>query len=424
MGGLADGRDVMKGGVVPRGRFRSGHALLVMVGTFCGPAAQWLVFFFIARNSGSSAAGEFALLLAISTPVVTATNWGLRNGYITLSEERRFVDFVALRLLGVLIAGVSLSIFGILFALNLGMVFSVVLMKTADSLTDIWYARWQRSQNLAPFGWAMILNGVLTVFFGALASVSGLAAPWIVLGSAMGSVGTFAGVLFVDREAILRGLRYGFMLSGARIRLQAIAASCWTIGLGQVLAGIVANLPTWAVGFFGTSADVGRFAAAAYVITVGSLLGASLNSVMLGRYRAEMISGGIRSVERAARRGTLLVTGVGLFVVVVLGVVGVQLFQLIYGGQFLLTRFEIIIVAAAAALNPGTFMMNAALLAANRYRAQLSVVAVALCGSLIVAATAGGFQAPGFLVGALCALGGSALKFVVSFGRLGQLATD
>lgn len=394
---------------------RGGPALLVMTGTFAAPLAQWVVFLLVGRVGGSSEAGTFALLFAVATPLVTATNGGLRNGYITLNRRPGFADFVALRLVGATIATVALLLFGRGFGLPAGMVAAVALMKAADSLTDIWYGHWQHLERLAPFGVTMIVNGMVTVSCAVAFAMLGLSGSWIVLGSALGSILTLLSAVALDAHHVAAWLhRGGFVIGGAVRRMWRVVLDCWQIGAGQVIAGLIVSLPTWAVGFFGTPHDVGRFAAAAYMITIGSLLGSSLNAVVLGSYRAEMVRGGAALVRRSARRGTAIITGVGLVAVSVVAFGGVWLFQLLYGPEFTFTPVGLALVALAAALNPGTFLMNAALLAVNAYTAQLTIVGLALAGSTAVAVLVGWLGAPGFLVGAACALVGSLVKYALS----------
>lgn len=399
----------------PKRRRKSLPALLVMTGTFAAPLAQWYVFFLIARIGGSADAGIFGLLFAVATPIVTMTNWGLRNGYITLNQRPRFADVVLTRVLGIVIASVALFAFGACAKIDMGMVAAVVLMKAADSMTDIWYGRWQHQQRLRPFGGMMFVNGIVTIGCASLFGLVGLSSAWIVFGSALGSSVTLAAVVALDATDIISWLRRdGHAFRGAARRMWGIIVGCWQICAAQVLAGLIIYIPTWAVALFGTPEDVGRFAAAAYMLTAGSLLGSSLNAVVLGDYRAEMVSGGSAAVRRSVRRGNLIVTGAGAVAVVTVGFAGVWVFQSIYGAQFAFTPSGLVLIAVAAALNPGTQLMNAALLAVNAYIAQLAIVGVALIGSASVALVAGSLHLSGFLVGALCALAGSLLKYGLS----------
>ena len=398
-------------------------ALSVILGTFAAPLAQWVVFFLVARVGGSADAGAFALLFAVATPLVTATNWGLRNGYITLIRRWPFADFVTLRIVGCLVASVLLVAFGALARLDSTMVAGVVAMKFADSMTDIWYGRWQRQQRLLRLGTLMVINGVASVGFATLFALTGFPSSWIVVGSALGSITALVGALTIDLRDILdwaRGRGFGWVGAGAR--LQRILSDCWQICAGQVLAGAVVSVPTWAVGIFGSTDDIGRFAAAAYMITAGSLLGASLNSVLISRYHVSMTSGGVAAVQASVGRNNATVTVLGLLLVIGVGFLGESLFQLIYGAQFAFTAAELSIIALAAALNPGTYLMNAALLAVNSYAAQMFVYAAALIGSITATWVAASMSTSGFMIGAICALSGSVIKYGLSAAGLHRVA--
>ncbi|MDN5996518.1 MULTISPECIES: hypothetical protein [Propionibacteriaceae] len=355
----------------------------------------------------------------MSTPLVTAANWGLRNGYITLPHVSYFADYVVARILGVLVAALGIYLFGAIINLDPWMTLAVIMLKSADSMTDIWYARWQRQQRLVPFGSMMILNGVVTVGCAMVFYFLHFSAAGIVFGSSVGSVMAFASSLAIDAGKSIHWIkRWRSWLPGLRTRLRIILVACWQICAAQVLAGLVVNVPTWAVAAFGSSADVGRFAAAAYMITVGSLVGASMNSTVLGQYHSDMVTGGATVVQRRVERGTRLITGLGLCAVVAVWFAGVPLFRLLYGAEFTFQPMELLLVALAAILNPGTFLMNAALLAVNLYGDQLSIVAMALAVSAAVAGVAVLCGVPGFLVGALSALAGSLAKYGLSAWRL------
>lgn len=408
--------------MIVRGKSRGFAEFLVLGGTFAAPLAQWVVFFLVARGGGSAQAGTFALLFAFSTPLVTAANWGLRNGYITLPNVSSFVDFLLVRVLGVVVAGLITVLFAVVLDLDLWMASAVIALKSADSMSDIWFGRWQRQQRLLPFGLVMILNGCITVGCALGFYLMKASGAIIVFGSSIGSLAAFAICIGLDAKTVVSWWSgSGRWLSGIGHRVSRLLRDCWQICAAQVLSGLVVNVPTWAVGFVGSKEDVGRFAAAGYMITVGSLVGSSLNSTVLGQYHSDMISGGSVSVKQRVKRGTVWLSFVGCIAVVFISVFGADLFGLIYGSQFSFSTLELVVVALAAMLNPGTYLMNAALLAVNLYGDQLSIVAAALVGSVVAAVVSAMVSVPGFLVGACSALVGSLVKFGLSGWRLGRI---
>ncbi|MDN6622359.1 MAG: hypothetical protein L0K70_01495, partial [Bifidobacterium crudilactis] len=67
---------------------------------------------------------------------MTAANWGLRNGYITLPHVSYFADYVVARILGVLVAALGIYLFGAIINLDPWMTLAVIMLKSADSMTD------------------------------------------------------------------------------------------------------------------------------------------------------------------------------------------------------------------------------------------------------------------------------------------------
>jgi len=365
-----------------------------MAGTFIGPLSQWLVFWLLARVSGPTAPGEFATLLAYATPLFTAAGWGLRNTCITLRKEYPFAAYLRLRVLALAAGSLCIVAVGAALGLHAVLVIAVTIMKIADGVIDILYAPLQKSGALLPFGLLMILNGALTVLGALVLAAVGGSAQIIVLGSSFGSVVTaVVAIPVVRRRASLGGLRPTAEEKAGllwRIIVESTPVAVW-----QVLAVLVVNLPTWVVSIAGSAADVGRFSAAAYILTAGSLLGASLNSMYIGDYRMLVRRSGRDALISMAGRTTRWVLIGGIVAAVVLHVLGPPVFSTLYGRGFDFESLLLSSLTIAATLNAVTQVLNAALLALNRYRNQvrvavwsllIGVVAVIPCGALGVSA--------------------------------------
>lgn len=410
--GVADGKSRATRGNRLLGTFPS---ISVIAGTFAGPVSQWFVFFLVARVGGSAEAGRFALLMAIGTPIVTAANWGLRNGYITLKARYKFASFLALRVVGVVIASIALLLFGYFTYVPADLTIAVVLFKAADSLLDIWYGRFQRMQRLLPFGVLMIMNAVLSTLAAAGLAMGTGSAALVVFGSSIGSTVTLVAVIAVEWRCIWTNLHSDrIRLNEVRRQLWPVLRDCWQIGAGQVLAVVIVNIPTGVVGMVGSAHDVGSFAAAAYLITVGSVLGASLNSVSIGKFQHIDATQGHQPVTNLAFRGTVALTSVAAIAVLGIGVIGVDVFQFIYGSEFQFTTIGLLVVSAAAGLQPGTYLMNAALLAVNSYGAQMYILLAGILAAIAAVLLMIPLHISGFAVGAISALVGCIVRFAMS----------
>ena len=150
------------------------------------------------------------------------------------------------------------------------------------------------------------------------------------------------------------------------------------VAFAQILAVVLANTPTWIVAALGERSDVGRFAAAAYILTLGSLLGSSLNSMFIGEYQSIASRRGFYALLRRLRRATIGIGMVGAVLSVLAFFIGPFLLASVYGRDFSFSPWFIASLTAAAILDPGTYVLNAGLLALNAYRNQFLVVAWAL----------------------------------------------
>lgn len=394
-------------------------SLVVTLGTFSIPIAQWVIFWLLGRVDGVESAGSFAFLLAISTPVFTLTNLGLRNGYITMDGRYPFGAFVFLRVMGSVFGALLVTLISLSVGLRVWLVIAVVCQKVADGFLDILYARFQRARRLLSFGSVMIVNGIATVALATLLSLTTASGDFIVASTAVGScIALVFGLVVVSRSESFRVQASELLLVPRKSALIAVVRRCWPIGGSQVLAALALNVPTWVVAAGGSAVETGRFAGAAYLLTASWLIGSALGSTHIGEYRVRVLEGGPNSVVRVAVRDSALITAFALLFVIPIITAGGSVLVWLYGEGFGLSSGELALVGVAAALSPGAYLLNAALLALNRYRQQMVVLIWALlaCVPFIV----GGFVAPalGAVLACTAALVGSALRLLLSAHQL------
>lgn len=395
------------------GRGLLGRAL-VMVGTFSMPIAQWGIFWLLGRADGAEAAGMFAIMLSMSTPVFALTNLGLRNSYITTRSGRSFRGYLGLRMVGngvgVLVAAAIADGAGV----SPWFIAVVLAQKVADGFSDLLYARLQRSRRLTIFGLLMTLNGVATLSLAVAFAMIGLGAEMILAATALGSVVALAVGAVLTWRAEGPSPRSAGTVGGGWRELLAIAKESWPIGAWEVLGSVVLNVPVWVVSISGTAAEVGRYAGAAYILTAAWLVGAALSASAVGEYRALLVDGGVAVLSRRVVRETTVVTVASLAVAGLIVAVGGGVLQGVYGADFHISYVELAMIGAAAALSPGAYMLNAGLLVLNRYRRQMLVLALAILGSTPLLLVAWATHLPAVLLAGATALVSSILRFVLS----------
>lgn len=395
-------------------------ALTVAAGSFSIPVAQWAVFWLVARAGGAEEAGAFALCLAAGTTIFTITNFGLRDSYITLHQRFRLRSYFLLRAAGGVLGSAALIGFAFTFNIDAGLVAVILWQKIADSFNELFCASLQRRRRLGAFGTVMLCNGIASLTLAFAASTTSTSTSVIVGASAVGSSLSLASAALLVCRRLVR--RSGTTRPSAS-DLFSIARLSSPIAAWQGTAILVLNLPTWCVAALGGSDDVGRFAALAYLLTAGSLIGTTINSIYIGEYQALLKSRGTAQVTRTALRSSARAAACGLVFSIAFVCFGSSLFQSIYGDEFKFGHAELALVGVSAALNPASQLIAAGLLVLNRYRRQFQVVVVSAALMLVVACAMGATEAPVVLIGCSVALVGSSTKFVL-YVRYLRLPTD
>lgn len=399
-------------GVRPVMKASNGKAL-VLLGTFGGPAAQWLVFWLVARSSGAASAGQFALVLALGTFVFAAANLGLRDTYVTLINRYPFVVYFWLRTLTTFAAAAVHFVVCEILGLPTVLAMLVAVQKSADAIADILFGRLQRQRKLIRYGVGLIVNGTSSAVLAVLAVLLTSDGVFAVAGSAAGSVITLGVVAsMVGYASDRRATKSETEHSSFRTDATHVLRGTWAVGVWQLVAVAIINFPTWVVGWAGDASSVGVFAAVAYMLTIGSLVGTALNYAFLGDYRYLYSNKGVLEMTNLVKTHSRNVALLGLGAVVVVAIVGPWAVEFLYGPDFVPHRASLIILAAAAALNPVSQLLNAGLMVLNKYRTQMLISLVALGVMMIVCLVMQLAAMDAVLLGCLVALAGSVTKLV------------
>ncbi|WP_182524718.1 lipopolysaccharide biosynthesis protein [Nocardioides dongkuii] len=386
-------------------------ALTVAAGSFSIPVAQWVVFWLVARAGGTAEAGAFALCLAAGTTIFTITNFGLRDSYITLHQRYRLRSYFLLRIAGGVLGSAAFLGFAATYSIDFSLVAVILWQKVADSFGELFCASLQRRRRLGSFGAVMLCNGIASLVLAFAASAATSSTTVIVGASAIGSSLSLAVAAFLvcRRVETCPGGALPSVSDLVTITRLSSPIAAW-----QGTAILVLNLPTWCVAALGEPEDIGRFAALAYLLIAGSLIGTTINSIYIGEYQGLLESRGSAHVIRTALRSALFAAACGLAFSTAFATFGSSMIQTIYGEGFKFSHADLALVGVAAALNPASQVIAAGLLVLNRYGRQFRVVAVSGVLMLIVASAMGSSEAPVILTGCLVALVGSGTKFALS----------
>ena len=112
-------------------------------GNFVFAFSQWVILIFFARMTNQENLGQYALALAIVTPVFAISNLQLRPLYILdVNSEQKYTytHFYYLRLICSFIALACCLVLGLFFNVSILVLLLVGLLKFFESYSDIIYA--------------------------------------------------------------------------------------------------------------------------------------------------------------------------------------------------------------------------------------------------------------------------------------------
>ncbi len=346
--------------------------------TFAGnalfAASQWAVLSLIAKLGGNEMLGQYALAVAVATPISLFSHLNLRAVLATdVGHTHPFGDYLAVRLAttGLGVAAIAAVALGcsyawpapaaiVLLGLTLGL----------DNLSDIYYGLMQRRERMDQIAWSMMARGLL--------SMAALGAMLWRTGSLLAAVGALAVgrlavLLFYDRPVATRGeslARTGWKTQAGIFRLAL------PLGVVLMLASLSANLPRYAIEARLGTAALGWFAAVASFMTVGSTVINALGQAATPRLARCFSSGDRRSFTRLAWRLCALACLLGAAGVAVALAIGGPVLALVYRPAYSAHAGLLVWAMAAGVAAYVAGMLGYVITAARAFAAQAPLLVV------------------------------------------------
>jgi O-antigen/teichoic acid export membrane protein len=271
------------------------------VGNVVYAGCQWGMLVVFAKLGSPEMLGQFALGLAISTPVVMLTNLQLRAIQATDAQHTyQPGDYLALRLTMTLLA--LLIITAIVAASGYRQQTALVILavagaKAIEAISDMCYGMFQQHERLDRVALSMMLRGVL----GLLALGTGVALTNSALGGVLGLALAWIAVLVVYDMPGSRAIAGNVSISPrwhgpTMLRLVRLSAP---LGVVMLLLALNASIPRYTVAQTWGAQALGIFAAIAYIeragTTVVNALGQSA-SPRLARFYTTGDTGAFRAL--------------------------------------------------------------------------------------------------------------------------------
>ncbi len=361
------------------------------VGNVIYSACQWGSLMVLAKLGTPEMVGQFALGLAIATPIMTTSRLGLLGIQATdAKREYRFGDYLGLRLLATILAFLLISslAFGLDYRLETALVIIAVgLARSFESISDVFYGMFQLHERMDYVSRSQMLKGVLSligmglgilltgsVFWGVL----GMAIAWATLllvydlriGLRLQRV-VLADRSFAESQPALAILRPHFHWpSLARLTRLALP-----LGIVTLLGALNTNIPRYFVEQNMGERELGIFAAIAYLTVVGATIANALARAAqprLGQYYAACDR---RAFSTLLAKLLGLGAALGVAGVLVAAVIGYEVLKILYSPEYAAYSDVLLLVMIAVGINYSMWFLGSAMTAARYLKVQVPLLA-------------------------------------------------
>ena len=308
-----------------------------LAGNVVYAACQWLTLVVMAKTGTPEMVGQFALALAIVTPVITLSSLQLRVLQSTdASRDFVFGDYLAVRLVT---AVITIGVVGVIVGWNayaLGMALialAVAFTRSIDSVSDVFYGLLQQRERMDRIAVSLVLHGVLQLaVFGPIIFVTG-SVLLAVLGMACISVLI---LVFYDLPKARQVEGPGGSLR-PQWSLPAFRRIAWLglpIGLVTALNSLTGNVPRYFIADSLGERELGIFAAMFYLTVAGSTIMGAIGSPASPRLANLFAAGDYAGYRQLLGKlvAIAVATGIGGLLVALLA--GKQILTLLYRPEY------------------------------------------------------------------------------------------
>jgi O-antigen/teichoic acid export membrane protein len=368
--------------------------------------SQWSMLTIVAKLGNPEQVGQFALGLAVCTPIWMFSNLQLREVQATDAKQQyRFGHYFALRLATTVTAMGAISVITLAMGYRREMAIVVLLVgftRGSESLGDVFYGLLQQHERMDRISKSLLVKGPLAILGFGVAFYLKHSLPWAIGCAASGMVVVLAAYDIRGPIVVLRSTNGAWQSAALERftrfsiprpnwdakRLTQMACLALPLGLVTTLVSLNLNIPRYFIEHYCGGRELGIFATMSYFMLAGTAVAVALaqaSSPRLAHYYAvgnrQAFSGLLLKLVSV---GSLL----GLSGVIVVLTNGQRLLKIFYGAEYAGHSDVFFWLMVAAGIGyVGTFL-GYAMMAARNFRALLPlfllVVVVSFVGSALL----------------------------------------
>lgn len=351
-----------------------------LAGNVIYAASQWAALSLVAKLGGSEMLGQYALAVALTTPLVMLSHLNLRAVLSTDVDGRQpFGDYVAVRLgvSGLSLVGIAILALVSGHSRSLAAVILVTgLAQSSETVSDIYYGAMQRRDEMELIARSMIARGLVSVCAFGLVLYVFRDLVWALAAVAAGRV---ALLLAYDRP---RGTAGESLARSGLAAEVSILRTAIPLGVMLLLVSLNTNLPRYAIERYLGVSELGAFAAVASFMTVGSTVVNALGQAATPRLARHFSRRESRHFLRLTFLLAASVCALGVAGVVVAAAFGETILGVVYRPEYAAHGGLLIAVMGTAIPSYVAIALGYAITAARAFDAQVPLfcVVAASCG--------------------------------------------
>ena len=360
----------------------AGSALWLLSSNVLYQASQWGAVVALAKLGAPAALGHLGLALAVATPAVQMSSFGLR-AYQATDVLRRyaFAEYLNLRLLANVVVAVvigAVAAAGLVESTAVAILIPIGLAKLVEATSENCYGLLQRHDRMRFVAVSRVVRGAL----GLVALVTVVALGGTLAAGAWALAGAWAAFLLaVDLPAA--GALEPMLAWPRAARLWRLARESAPLGAVSGVFALSQSVPRYVLATTQGAAAVGYFTALAAVVPAVAQLSTAVCHAAAPRL-------GWRAVQDVRRFRNLVVQLLGAAaaasLLLVLGAVlgGRTFLTLAYAPDYAAHQTTFVLVVVAGGLAVVNEVLQFALLAVRRMAAQLAVQCLGLVTTVVV----------------------------------------
>jgi O-antigen/teichoic acid export membrane protein len=349
-------------------------------------ACQWAMVSVLARLASPEIVGQYALGVAVSTPILMLAQLNLRTVLATdVAGEHHFLDYRDVRVISLVAALIGIIALGFLehSAQDRIAVVLIGLAQSVEWIADIYIGLFLRHERMQRIAISLSLHGILSVT--ALAIVVALTGQLVAGLLAVLAVRLLA-LFFYDATIASRGYLERRGTAGPSLRQRSvkwlrITKTAFPLGVVLMIGSFSSNVPRYFIAHAMGSHALGIFSGVASLTTAANLLVNALGQAATPRLAKLHLAGDRAGFGRVSAQMAGVGLVLGLCTVAGSIIAGRWVLGLLFGAEYAAQSTVLLALSAAAGIGFVASLLGYAITAGRRFNQQMPIQIASIAGS-------------------------------------------